>query len=186
MPRLSVSVVILLPLRHCRLPSSVCCRASSATASPTLLRTELSVSLVRQPSSFARMASRSASLSVRKRSAVWPEADFRGFDDWRLKMTAANVRVYSRVSFLLQALACYIRSLPRYLVRVQSARRGPSRAHRASGRPIPRSTAARPSSAAHCPAIGGPAEEPRAPCGPRREGRTYSRFAGGGRGERPR
>jgi hypothetical protein len=95
MPRLSVSAVSLLPLRHAMLPSSVCWRASSATASPTLLRTELSVSLVRHPSSFARIASRSASLRVRKRSAVWPEADFRGFEDWRLKMTAANVRVYS-------------------------------------------------------------------------------------------
>jgi hypothetical protein len=77
------------------LPSSVCCRASSATASPTLLRTELSVSLARQCRSFARIASRSAGLRVRKRSAVWPEDAFRGLEDCRLKMTAANVRVYT-------------------------------------------------------------------------------------------
>jgi hypothetical protein len=74
-------------------PSSVCCRANSATASPTLLRTELSVSLARQVSNFARIASRSGSPRVRKRSCVWPLAALRGFEDWRLKMTAANVRV---------------------------------------------------------------------------------------------
>jgi hypothetical protein len=27
---------------------------------------------------------------------VWPEGVFRGFEDWRLKMTAANVRVYTQ------------------------------------------------------------------------------------------
>ena len=74
-------------------PSSVCWRASSATASPTLLRTELSGSLLRHWSSFARIASRSAGLRVKKRSAVWLEGVFRGLEDWRLKMTAANVRV---------------------------------------------------------------------------------------------
>jgi hypothetical protein len=74
-------------------PSSVCWRASSATASPILPRTELSVSLARQESSLARIASRSGALRVRKRSTVPPEAAFRGFEDWRLKMTAANVRV---------------------------------------------------------------------------------------------
>ena len=78
-------------------PSSVCWRASSATASPTLARTDASVSLARQLSSLARMASRSAGLRVRKRSAVWPEGAFRGFDDCRRKMTAANVRVYKSV-----------------------------------------------------------------------------------------
>jgi len=77
------------------LPSSVCWRASSATASPTFVRTDVSVSLARHWRSFARMASRSAGLSVRNRSAVWPEAALRGFDDCRLKMTAAKVRVYN-------------------------------------------------------------------------------------------
>ena len=74
-------------------PSSVCWRASSATASPTLPLTEASASLARHCSSFARMASRSAGWRVRNRSAVWPEGVLRGLDDWRLKMTAAKVRV---------------------------------------------------------------------------------------------
>jgi len=44
------------------------------------------------------MASRSGALSVKNRSEVWPEAAFRGFEDWRLKMTAAKVRVYEFIS----------------------------------------------------------------------------------------
>jgi hypothetical protein len=61
--------------------SSVCCRASSATASPTLLLTDVSCSVARHSSNFARMAFRSASGRVKKRSCVSPERDFRGFED---------------------------------------------------------------------------------------------------------
>lgn len=80
------------------LPSSVCCLASSATASPTLERTELSASLARHCSSFPRIASRSGAWRVRKRSTVCPEAFLRGLEDWRLKITAAKVRVCKLVS----------------------------------------------------------------------------------------
>lgn len=75
-------------------PSSVCWRANSATASPILLRTDVSCSLPRHCSMRERMASRSGWLSVRKASAVCPLALLDGFEDCRLKRTAANVRVW--------------------------------------------------------------------------------------------
>lgn len=44
------------------------------------------------------MASRSGAFRVKNRSAVCPDWVLRGLEDWRLKITAANVRVYKLVS----------------------------------------------------------------------------------------
>lgn len=137
-------------------PSSVCCRASSATASPILLRTDVSCSLPRHCSMRERMASRSGWLSVRKASAVCPLALLHGFEDCRLKRTAANVRVWQGGQRGVRAdirTACS-QSSPG---RSQSAQKGPSAAHLAFGRTIHRSAAARQPSAPHCLATGGPA-----------------------------
>lgn len=77
--------------------SSVCCRASSATASAILALTVATVSEAKHCSNFARIASRSACCRVRNRSAVLPFSNLRGFEDWRRKMTAANDRVCERL-----------------------------------------------------------------------------------------
>ena len=77
--------------------SSVCCLASSATASAILALTVETVSEAKHCSNLARIASRSAGCRVRNRSTVFPCSVLRGFEDWRRKMTAANDRVCGRL-----------------------------------------------------------------------------------------
>jgi hypothetical protein len=77
--------------------SSVCCRASSATASAILALTLATVSEAKHCSNLARIASRSAGCRVRNRSMAFPFSVLRGFEDWRRKMTAANDRVCGRL-----------------------------------------------------------------------------------------
>ena len=93
----------LAPPPHKSLPSSVYCRAISATASAVLLRTLALVSELRACKSLFRIASRCGAISVRKSSLLTGDwslevGSFRVRFETRRNSTAANERVYFHVS----------------------------------------------------------------------------------------
>ena len=87
------------------LPSSVYCRAISATASAVLLRTVPLLSELRAWRSLLRIASRWGAIKVRNNSLVTGDCSleagsFRVRFEMRRNSTAAKERVYSNVSLM--------------------------------------------------------------------------------------
>lgn len=77
-----------------RIPLSVYCLATSANASPIFRRTSLTVSLLKQATSFSRMATRCSLGKLENTSLASPEAgSLRVFVAILRKSTAANARV---------------------------------------------------------------------------------------------
>lgn len=88
-------MVIVTARVHFRIPLSVYCRATSARASPIFLRTSVTLSLVKQVTSFSRIATRCSLGRLEKTSLASPDAgSLRVFVAILRKSTAEKARVY--------------------------------------------------------------------------------------------